>query len=192
MGLPAPSTAACLLRNTWSDSSPAGAPRKGSEMCPHGTGRKESGILTMNMISQGPLGPALSKTHVDCVEGPPALLLDSLSSTVPTSLQFSPQDSQLRGTRTLPPTNRMCGPNANAPQTVVKAHIIEWQRPAGHCWRLPNPSLTQSWARPALWAKSGSTLVSTTTPERVYIANVVTCRCPALSLAPSVSYVISS
>lgn len=54
-------------------------------------GRKVVSWQAMNTISQGPLGPTLSKTHVDCVEGLLALLLDSLSGTVPTLLQFSPQ-----------------------------------------------------------------------------------------------------
>lgn len=53
-------------------------------------GMKVVSWQAMTMISQGPLGPTLSKTHVDCVEALLALLLDSLCSTVPTLLQFSP------------------------------------------------------------------------------------------------------
>lgn len=48
-------------------------------------GKKVASWQAMNTVSQGPLGPALSKTHVDCVEGLLAVLLDSLSGTVPNS-----------------------------------------------------------------------------------------------------------
>nr|BAC30693.1 unnamed protein product [Mus musculus]CAC03619.1 stretch regulated skeletal muscle protein [Mus musculus] len=82
----------------------------------------------------------------------------------------------------------MCGPNANAPQTTVKAHTIEWHCPAGHCWHPTNsphrptlepgqsygPSLVVCWSLPP--HQRSLSLHS----ER----NVVTSRCPALSLAP--------
>lgn len=86
MGLP-PCAVAYLLRNTWPRPSPAEGPEKGSDMCPHGTDRKESGVLAaMIMVRQGPLGPALSETDVDCVdciEGLAALLPNSLGGMVP-------------------------------------------------------------------------------------------------------------
>lgn len=84
MGLPPSCAVAYLLRNTWSHPSPAEGPEKGSELCQHGTDRKESGILAaMIMVHQGPLGPALSKTDVDCVEGLAALLPNSLGGMAP-------------------------------------------------------------------------------------------------------------
>lgn len=87
MGLPQPCAVAYLLRNTWSHPFPAGGPEKGSELCPHGTDKKESGILAaMIMVRQGPLGPALSKTDVDCVEGLAALLPNSLGGMAPALL----------------------------------------------------------------------------------------------------------
>lgn len=78
MGLPASCAAACLLRNAWSHSSLL-------EVHMGQAGKKVASWQAMNTVSQGPLGPALSKTHVDCVEGLLALLLESLGGTMPTS-----------------------------------------------------------------------------------------------------------
>lgn len=86
MGLPS-CAVSYLLRNTWSRPSPAEGPEKGSEMCPYGTDRKESSILAaMIMVRQGPLGPALSETDVDCIESLAALLPNSLGGMAPAPL----------------------------------------------------------------------------------------------------------
>lgn len=127
MGLPQPCAVAYLLRNTWSHPFPAGGPEKGSELCPHGTDRKESGILAaMIMVRQGPLGPALSKTDVDCVEGLAALLPNSLSAAWHLPCRFLPQHLSsappTQGNQDLAAHKGMRGPNTEAPQTVVKAH----------------------------------------------------------------------
>lgn len=47
MGLPTSCAAAYLLRTTWS-TPPLLEVHRRTEICPHGTGRKESGILASN------------------------------------------------------------------------------------------------------------------------------------------------
>lgn len=97
MGLPASCAAARLLRSTLS-TPPLPEVHQRAQRCVHmgQAGRKVASWQAMNTISQGRLGPALSKAHVDCGEGLPALLLDSLSSSVPTSVPFSPQHPVLK------------------------------------------------------------------------------------------------
>lgn len=132
MGLP-PCAVAYLLRNTWPRPSPAEGPEKGSDMCPHGTDRKESGVLAaMIMVRQGPLGPALSETDVDCVEGLAALLPNSLGG-------MAPAPSVLASASVLKTANSG-EPGPRCPQRDVwsqhrsSSDTLGRQCPAGQCW----------------------------------------------------------
>lgn len=171
MGLPS-CAVLYLLRNTWSHPSPAEGPEKGSEAYPHGTDRKKSGILPATiMVRQGPLGPALSKTDVDRVEGFVALLPNSLGG-------MAPAQSVLASASVLKTANSG-EPGPRCPQRDVWSQhrsssdscksTLSGTVP---CWTVLGlgklPSQACSSPRPAPWVKPGSTLVCTTTPESTY------------------------
>lgn len=129
MGLPPSCAAVDLLRDAC-PTPPLLEVQKRAQRCVRTGQAGESGILAaVNMISQGPLGPALSQTDVDCIDGLAALLLNSLRGAGTLLITVLASASVLKtansgevGPRR--PQNRVCGPNTEAPQTVVKAHEL--------------------------------------------------------------------